>query len=207
MKPRDALLRRAFWMSVLSVVIGAVAGGIAVLVGLASGSLSLLGFGFDAAIDSAASVALVCRFRLETTQPRRAAQVEKIAETIVGGVLLVLAAHLGFNALGALTTGAHPEGTVFGTGLLLFSLVALPPLALAKYRTAQALSSGALRADSLLTGIAALLALISLVGLGLTEAFGLVWADAVGALVVATVLMREGGGSLQAVRRAEPILP
>jgi divalent metal cation (Fe/Co/Zn/Cd) transporter len=205
MNPRDQLLRRAFLLSVLSVALGAVAGGIAVVVGLASGSLSLLGFGFDAAIDSAASVALVWRFRLEATQPHRAEQVEKIAETIVGGVLLVLAVYLGFNAVGALTSGAHPEATPFGTGLLIFSLVVLPPLALAKFRTARALASGALRADSLLTGIAALLALISLAGLGLTEAFGLIWADAVGALMVAGVLVREGWSSLQAVRTVEPI--
>lgn len=206
MQARPDLLRRALRLSVLSVAIGAAAGGLAVVVGLVSDSLSLLGFGFDAAIDSAASVALVWRFRLEAAQPHRAAWVEKIAESIVGGVLLVLAVYLAVNAVDALTSGSHPQATLFGTGLLIFSLVVLPPLALAKNRTARALSSGALRADSLLTVIAALLAMISLVGLGLTEAFGLAWADAAGALVVAAVLIREGWGSLQAVRTAEPIV-
>lgn len=205
MTSRSHLLRRALLLSVLSIVVNGIAGGTAVIVGLTSGSLSLLGFGFDAAIDSAASVALVWRFSIEARQPHRAERVETIAEAIVGLVLLVLAAYLGFSAVRALIQQAHPETTVIGTALLLISVVVLPPLALAKYRTARTLQSGALRADSLLTGIAALLALISLVGLGLSEALGLTWADAVGALVVTVILIREGWGSLQAMRRPERI--
>ncbi|HET7182954.1 MAG TPA: cation transporter [Candidatus Limnocylindrales bacterium] len=189
----------------MSVLLGALVGGTAVIVALTSGSLSLLGFGFDSAIDSVASVALVWRFRLERTQPHRAEQVERVAEGIVGGVLVVLAAYLAFNAIGALSSGARPEGTTVGTGLLLFSVVVLPRLALAKFRTAKALSSGALKADSFLTGIAALLALISLIGLVVTEALGIVWADAIGALIVAVVLVREGWGSLQAIKTPQPI--
>ena len=202
---RERLLRRALTLSVLSIVISGIAGGSAVVVGLTSGSLSLLGFGFDAAIDSVASMALVWRFVIEGRQPHRAERVETIAEAIVGAVLLVLAVYLGFSALRALAENTHPEPTLVGTALLLFSVAALPPLALAKYRVARTLRSGALRADSILTGIAALLALISLIGLGLTEALGLTWADAVGALVVAAILVPEGWSSLRATRTADPI--
>ena len=92
-----------------------------------------------------------------------------------------------------------------GTALLAFSVAVLPPLALAKYRVARRLRSGALRADSVLTGIAGLLAVISLVSLGLSEAFGLTWTDAAGALVVAAILVREGWDSIQAIQRVEPI--
>lgn len=172
---------------------------------MTSGSLSLLGFGFDAAIDSAASVALVWRFSIEARQPHRAERVETIAQAIVGTVLLVFAAYLGFSAARALMERAHPEATLVGTALLLISLVVLPPLALAKYRTARTLPSGALRADSILTGIAAMLALVSLVSLGLMETLGLTWADAAGALVVTVILIREGWGSLRATRVAGPI--
>jgi divalent metal cation (Fe/Co/Zn/Cd) transporter len=202
---RDELLRRALLLSVLSIILAGIAGGTAVVVGLGSGSLSLLGFGFDAAIDSAASVALVWRFRIEAREPHRAARVETVAEAIVGVVLLVLAAYLGFSAVRALLENAHPEGTFVGSALLVFSVIAMPPLALAKYRIARQLDSGALRADSILTGIAALLAVISLVGLGLTEAFGLTWADAVGALVVVLILAREGWSSIRATRTHEAI--
>ena len=205
MSDRSRLLRRALQYSLLTIVINGLAGGTAVVVGLSSGSLSLLGFGFDAAIDSAASVALVWRFLIEAREPERAERVETLAETIVGGVLLVLAAYLGYSAIRALVTEAHPEFTLVGTVLLVFSVVVLPALALAKYRVARALGSGALRADSILTGIAALLAGISLLGLGLAESLGLTWADAVGALVVTVILVREGWSSLQATRTHDPI--
>ena len=200
---RDRLVHRALLLSVLSIVINGLAGGSAVVVGLTSGSLSLLGFGFDAAIDSAASVALVWRFTIEKREPHRAERVEQVAEAVVGAVLIVLAAYLGVSAVRALLTNAHPEATAVGTGLLIFSVVALPPLAMAKLRTARALASGALRADSILTGIAASLAVISLIGVALTQAFGLAWADAVGALIVTVVLVREGIGSLQVMRSAD----
>ena len=200
MSARENLLRRALALSVLSIVINGVAGGAAVVVALTSGSLSLLGFGFDAAIDSAASVALVWRFSIETREPHRAERVEKVAERIVGIVLLVLAVYLAASAVRALTSAAHPTPTIVGTMLLLFSVAVLPPLAIAKYRVASTLASRALRADSILTGIAAFLALIGLVSLGLSEAFGATWADAVGALVVAALLAREGVGALDALR-------
>jgi divalent metal cation (Fe/Co/Zn/Cd) transporter len=189
-------------LSVLSIVLNGLAGGTAVVAGLTSGSLSLLGFGFDAAVDSAASIALVWRFGIEAREPQRAIRAEKVAEGIIGGVLLVLAAYLALSALRALAADAQPRGTFVGMALLVFSLVALPPLAVVKYRVAAKLRSRALRADSLLTGIAALLALVSLVGLGLSEALDIRWADAVGALVATVVLAREGIGGLQAFRRS-----
>ena len=202
---RDRLLRRAIRLSLLSIVLGAAMGISGVVAALTSGSLSLLGFGFDAAVDSAASVALVWRFAIEARQPHRAERVEKIAEALLGIVLLIVAAYLGVSAIRALINLAHPESSVAGFVLLITSVVALTPLAIAKYRTATALESRALRADSILTGIAALLAAISLISLGLSTAFGLTWADAIGALIVALVLVREGISSLLAVRTHLPI--
>jgi divalent metal cation (Fe/Co/Zn/Cd) transporter len=198
---RHRLLQRALLLSVLSIVTSGIVGVVAVFVALTSGSLSLLGFGFDAAIDSAASIVLVWRFRIERQHPHRAERVERLAEMAVGVVFLGLAVYLGVSAVRALGANEHPAGTVTGLALLLFSLFALPPLALAKFRVARRLGSGALRADSMLTALAAVLALIGLIGLGLAEGFGLTWADAVGALIVAVVLAREGWTSL----RSKPI--
>ena len=189
---REGLLRRALELSALSVALGALAGGVAVLVGLATGRLSLLGFGFDATVDSAASVVLVWRFRIETSRPHHAERAEQIAERVVSAVLLVLGAYLAFGAVQALASGARPAATEVGIAISLVSILALPPLALAKRRVATALDSGALRADSLLTGIAAVLAALSLASFVLTEWLGIVGADAVGGLIVAGVLAREG---------------
>jgi divalent metal cation (Fe/Co/Zn/Cd) transporter len=67
----------------------------------------------------------------------------------------------------------------------------------AKYRTAQALASRSLRADSILTAIAALLALVAVIGTVLTETLGITLADALGGLIAAVVLLREGRGGIR----------
>lgn len=195
---RGPLLRRALELSALSVALSGLVGVVAVVAGLTSGRLSLLGFGFDATVDSIASVVLLWRFRIEASQPHRAERAERMAEMVVSAVLVVLAAYLAIGAIEALLTGAHPATTEIGIAISVVSVLALPPLSLAKRRVAAALESRALRADSILTGIAALLALISLAGFILTEALGIGGADAVGGLIVAAILAREGVSAFRA---------
>jgi divalent metal cation (Fe/Co/Zn/Cd) transporter len=200
MHPRETYLRRAVWLSVASIAWSAVVGTIAVYTALASGSLSLLGFGGDAVLDAVVSVTLVWRFLAESRHPERAARVERIAEGAVGVALIALAVYLVVASARSLALESHPEASAASIALLVASVVVLPPLAIAKSRVAAALGSGALRADSILTGVAALLAAISLVSLAGATAFGLWWADAVAALIVAAVLAREGWASIEASR-------
>ena len=196
MNTRATDLQRALRLSVISIVWSGVAGSIAVYAALVSGSLSLLGFGADAVIDSVASIVLVWRFSVEARQPERAERVETAAERIVGLALIALALYLAFGAVRALMAEAHPETSLVSLGLLLASVVVLPPLAVAKYRVAARLGSGALRADSILTAVAAVLAAISLASLAASQAFGLWWADAIAALIVGVIVLREGWSSL-----------
>lgn len=200
--PRGHDLRRALALSVFSVAWSGFAGSVAVYVASVSGSLSLLGFGVDAVIDSLASMALIWRFLVESRQPQRAARVETMAERVVGLALIALAIYLAVGSLRSLSTQAHPEASSASLLLLLASVVILPPLATAKYRVAARLGSRALRADSILTGVAASLAVISLVSLAAAEAFGFWWADAAAALVVAVIVLREGWASLTLSRSA-----
>ena len=199
---RASDLRHALWLSALSIVWSGVVGSIAVYVALTSASLSLLGFGADAVIDAVASIVLVWRFMVEARQPHRADRVEQAAERAVGLALIALAVYLALGALRVLVVGGHPETSTIALVLLIASVVVLPPLALAKNRVAARLQSGALRADSILTAVAALLALISLVSLAASEALGLWWADAVAALVVSVIVVREGWSSLRATATA-----
>jgi divalent metal cation (Fe/Co/Zn/Cd) transporter len=194
---RAADLRRALALSAVSIGWSGIVGSLAIYAALASGSLSLLGFGVDAVIDAVASAVLIWRFSVESRQPERAERVERLAERVVGLALLALAAYLVFGAIRAIVAQAHPESSTLSLGLLIASAGVLPPLALAKYRVAGRLGSGALRADSILTAVAALLAAISLLSLAASEAFGLWWADAVAAVIVGAIIAREGWASLR----------
>jgi divalent metal cation (Fe/Co/Zn/Cd) transporter len=196
MEIRATHLRRAVWLSALSSIWSGTVGSIAIYAGWVSGSLSLFGFGADAAIDAIASGILIWRFLVESREPQRASRVERTAERVVGLSLVLLAVYLVIGALRSLIAQAHPESASWNVALLLASAVVLPPLAIAKYRVAARLGSGALRADSILTAVAALLALISLATLVATAALGFWWADAIGALILSLIVLREGWASL-----------
>jgi divalent metal cation (Fe/Co/Zn/Cd) transporter len=201
---RETDLRSALVLSGLSILWSGIVGALAVYAALASGSLTLLGFGVDAVIDAVASSVLIWRFLVEKREPERAARVEHVAERVVGIALIALAVYLVVGALRALSLQAHPETSVESLALLIASVVVLPPLAVAKNRVARRLGSGALRLDSILTAVAASLAAISLVSLAASDALGLWWADAVAAVVVAAIIAREGWGSLRASEGAAP---
>jgi divalent metal cation (Fe/Co/Zn/Cd) transporter len=200
---RPALLRRAILLSALSVAWNGIAGTLAFVLAIASGSLSLLGFGVDAVIDSVASVALIWRFRVERKNPERAARIEHVTERVVGGVLLTAALALSVGALRSLIAHAEVDTSTGVLALLVASIAALPPLAIAKRRVAAGLSSGALGADALLTAAAAILAAVSLIGVVASTVIGLWWADAIGALVIAAFLVREGWTSARLSEGAE----
>lgn len=189
-------LRRALGLSALSVVWSGAVGSIATYAALIGGSLSLLGFGADAVIDAAASAALIWRFTAESRRPEHAHRLEQRAERLVGLALVVLAVYLGAASIRSLLVGARPETSALAVAILLASVLVLPLLAIAKHRLAARLGSGALRADSILTAAAALLAAISLGSLLAADALGLWWADAVAALAVGAILLREGWSSL-----------
>ena len=193
---RRADLRRAIRLSVASVIFSGAVGAGAVVVAAASGSLSLLGFGVDAAVDAAASVALIWRFTIESRQPERAEHLERTAERVVGLALTVFATYLALAALRSLAAGDGPEHSFPAAVILMTSVVLLPPLALAKRRVARRLGSGALGADSILTGFAAILAMLSLGSLAAAAWLGLWWADATAALIVAAIVVREGIASI-----------
>src|SRR5437660_9469433 len=73
---RDRLIRRAKTLSWLSLAWMTVEGAVAIIAALAAGSVALLGFGIDSAIEGVASVIVIWRFtgarRLSATAEERA---------------------------------------------------------------------------------------------------------------------------------------
>lgn len=200
---RSVHLRRALALSAVSIAWSGIVGTIAVSVALASHGLSLLGFGVDAIIDAVASVTLVWRFTVESRDAERGLRLERTAERCVGVALLLLAAYLIVASVRSLAAQDHPAPIFAGVAILVASVVVLPALAVAKFQVASQLGSGALRADSVLTGAAALLAAISLASIVATDALDWWWADAAAALLVSALLLREGWASV-ALSRADP---
>jgi divalent metal cation (Fe/Co/Zn/Cd) transporter len=186
-------LRRAIRLSQATVAWNLAIGGAAIGTAVATGGLSLIGFGFNAVLDSSVSVLLIWRFRIEERgHDERAEHMERIAMTMAATAFVIVAAYLLVRALHSLFSGHHGESSGFGIAEACASLLVLPYLARAKYQLAAELGSRALRADALLTASGVALATITLVGLVLQSAFGWWWADPVAALGIAALLVWGG---------------
>jgi divalent metal cation (Fe/Co/Zn/Cd) transporter len=175
-----------------------IVGGTAVATAVTTGSLSLIGFGINAVVDSSASAVLVWRFRAEEAgHAERAQRAERLALRIAGAAFLLIALYLLIQATRSLGSGRHFHATLFGIAEAIAALLVLPFLASGKYSLSQRLGSRALRVDSLLTWSGVALASLALAALIAQRAFGWWWADPIGALGIAGFLARQGS---QAIR-------
>jgi divalent metal cation (Fe/Co/Zn/Cd) transporter len=188
---RRANIHRAIRLSQASIAWSVLSGLSAVAVGIVVGGISLAGYGLDTTVDAVASVIVLHRFHTERQEPHRGDSLERRAARLVAIALILSSIFLVVAAVRALAIHHSPDATVFGVAIAAASMVVLPPLAIAKRRTAARLASMALRADGLLTALAALLAFGALLGLVLDPAFGWWWADSVIALAVTAILVRE----------------
>jgi divalent metal cation (Fe/Co/Zn/Cd) transporter len=195
-RARSRLVRRGLHLEYLSLGWNAIAGTGAVLAGLSTASIALLGFGLDVAIDSLASCILVWRFQREIRGRTFGELAEHRATRSVGLTLLSAGLYIAAQAIHALLTQATPSTSAVGASIALLSVGILPPLAYRKLRLASHLNSGALRGDGVLTAVGACLAGVTLLSLLVTPLLGWWWADPAAALLVSGVLLREGWRAL-----------
>jgi divalent metal cation (Fe/Co/Zn/Cd) transporter len=194
----DPALVRAARLCALTVGWNTLVGGAAVVTAIATGGLSLIGFGINAVVDSSASAVLVWRFRAEVAgHAERAQRAERLALRLAGIAFFLVALYLVVQAARALIAEKHFDATLFGIGESAASLVVLPLLASAKFSLAGRIHSRALRADSLLTWSGVALASLALGALVAQRLLGWWWADPIGALAIAGLLAWQGS---QAIR-------
>jgi len=189
---RTRHLRRGTTLEAVTVGYNAVEGLIAVLAGLAAGSVALTGFGVDSVIEVTSGVLLWWRLRAELGSAPLGPSVEARAARLAGALLLGLALYILVESGRRLFMQDRPDESVVGIVLTAVSLVVMPLLARAKLRTAQALNSRALRADAHETIVCAWLSLTTLLGLGLNAVLGWWWADPGAALAMLPLITREG---------------
>lgn len=192
--PRASLLRRALALEYLTVGWNIVEGVIAVGAALAAGSVALLAFGIDSFVESTSGAILIWRLWAErhARDPAAIERLEHRARRLVAISLFALAAWVAFDAVTSLWKSERPDASVLGIVLTSVSVVVMQWLARAKQRVARQLGSRALEADSFQTTACLYLSIAALVGVGLNAALGWWWADPVSAVVIATLVVREG---------------
>jgi divalent metal cation (Fe/Co/Zn/Cd) transporter len=191
---RDALLRRALGLEVLTVGWNVVEGLVAVAAASAAGSVALLGFGLDSFVECASGAVLLWRLAAERRglDGEAVERIERRARRLVGASLFLLAAYVAGDAALALWAGERPEPSAVGIALTSVSIVAMVWLARAKRRAAAALGSRALEADAFQTTACFWLSIVTLGGIALNAALGWWWADPVAALAMTWFIGREG---------------
>ena len=164
-------------------------GGIAIAAGILAGSIALIGFGIDSAIEGLASVVIIWRF---TGARAKSGAAESRAQKLVAAQFFLLAPYIGYEAISALINSEHPEVSTLGMVLTATSVVGMPVLGIAKQRVARTLSSQATHGEGSQNLLCAYLAGAVFLGLAGNAAFGWWWLDPVAALVIAAIALREG---------------
>ena len=191
---REELHHRGVRLEVFTVAWNAVEGVVAIGAGIATGSVSLIGFGADSFIEVISAVALL--WRLRKAGPNASAEergeAERRALYMVAATFFFLAAYIAYEAFGALLSGEGPEDSTVGLVLSVVSLLVMPALAYGKQRTGREMGSEALKAEAVETWVCSYLSLALLAGVGLNAAFGWWWADPVGAVAMLPVILWQG---------------
>jgi divalent metal cation (Fe/Co/Zn/Cd) transporter len=169
---------------------------VALSAGFLAGSIALVGFGFDSAIEVTSSLAALWRLRWDADEVRRESA-ERHTLRVIGSCFLILAVYVAYEAGQALRLGDAPQSSMVGIALAALSLVVMPSLVYFKRRIASRLGSGALEAEARQTQICAYLSAILLAGLGLNAWLGWWWADPIAGLIMVPLIASEG---IEAVR-------
>jgi divalent metal cation (Fe/Co/Zn/Cd) transporter len=183
------LARRAKVLAALTLVWLGIEGAIGVVAGLLAGSIALVAFGLDSAIEGLASVIVIWRF---TGTRTISADAERRAQKWVAVSFFLLAPYVAAEAIETLIEGAPAETSWLGIGLTAGTLVLCPWLGRAKQRIGEKIGSRATYGEGTQTMLCAILAGAVLVGLTANTLFGVWWLDPAIALAISAICVREG---------------
>jgi divalent metal cation (Fe/Co/Zn/Cd) transporter len=183
------LAARVKLLSWLSLGAMSVEGFVALAAGIMAGSIALVGFGLDSAVEGFASVIIIWRFTGSRVLSEAA---ERRAQKLVGIQFFALAPYVAVESVRALAGGERPDVSALGMLLAVFSLITMPLLGVAKQRIAAQIGSAATKGEGRQNVLCAYLAGALLIGLAGNAIAGAWWLDPVVGLLIAAVAVKEG---------------
>ncbi|MGH3438454.1 MAG: cation transporter [Sciscionella sp.] len=176
-------------LSWLSLAYMAAEGTVAITAAVLAGSVALLGFGLDSAIEGLASVIIIWRFTGTRTLSETA---EARAQKAVAVTFFLLAPYITYDAISTLVAARPAQTSLPGIGVSMASLIVMPLLGIAKRRIGAQLDSGATTGEGTQNLLCAYLAAAVLVGLLANTLLGWWWLDPVVGLGIAGLAVRDG---------------
>jgi hypothetical protein len=119
-------------------------GMVGVIAGVIAGSIALIGFGLDSAVEGLASVIVVWRFTGTRTLSEQA---EGRAQKLVAVSFFLLASYVAVQSLHALIVEHHAESCIVGIALTTGTFAICPGLGIAKQRIGDRLGSIATKGE------------------------------------------------------------
>jgi divalent metal cation (Fe/Co/Zn/Cd) transporter len=189
---RAAAVRRGRLLNRLTIGWNAVEGLVAVVAGVAAGSVSLVGFGLDSGIEVSAAVILAWRLAQERRQGCTQAA-DRRSTRVIAVSFFALAAYVGIESIRDLLgqvqqVAGQPPRHRPGWAVAGGHAGAGP----AKRRVAPVLGSRAAVSEANQTSLCALLSAVLLVGLAANAVLGWWWADPTAGLGIAALAAIEG---------------
>ncbi len=185
---REAVLRRRVrWIVGVTIGYNLIEAVVSVAAGTVASSAALVGFGLDSLVEVLSAGAVAWQFSRKDPE-----QYEKATLRVIAFAFFSLAAYVAITAVLSLTGVLHVERSVPGIVITALSVVVMPFLSWIERRTGRELGSASVVADSKQTLICTYLSAAVLIGLVLNGLLGWAWADAVAALVIGVLAVREG---------------
>jgi divalent metal cation (Fe/Co/Zn/Cd) transporter len=188
---REEQVKRGRRLEYFTIIYNSLEGLISIVAGLMAGSVSLIGFGIDSAIEVTSGAALLWRLNHDVN-PMRRESAERATLRIVGFCFIALAIYILYDAGSILLRHEAPERSIPGIVIAAVSVIVMPLLAKAKRQVAMTINSAAMQADSRQTDFCTYLSAILLCGLLLNALFGWWWSDPITALIMVPIIANEG---------------
>jgi len=163
------LARRAKLLATLTLVWLGIEGTVGVVAGILAGSIALVAFGLDSAIEGLASVIVIWRFTGTRTISESA---ERRAQKWVAVSFFLLAPYVAAEAIETLIEGAAAETSWLGIALTGGTLMLCPWLGRARQQIGEQLGSRSTYGEGTQNMLCSILAAAVLVGLATNTLFG-----------------------------------
>jgi divalent metal cation (Fe/Co/Zn/Cd) transporter len=187
------LYKKAFLLSIFTIVYNIIEGFISIYAGKVSGTVSLLGFGIDSFAESLSGFVVAWRFfnahkfSIEENEKK-----ERRATILVGYTFFIFGTYVLYEVINKIILREAPRPSLLGIIILILSIIIMPVLFYLKYKTAKQLNSKSLAGDAKETLVCSFLSLILLIGILVNYFWGLWQLDPVLGLVVVLFLFKEG---------------
>ncbi len=192
------LLRRAFILSVITVVYNVGEGSVSAFFGYADDTLTLFGFGVDSFVEVISGIGIGHMvWRMQRNPISERDRFERRALYVTGSSFYLLTAGLVIGSVLNIIYGVRPSTTIAGIVISAVSIVTMWILYSFKLKTGKKLHSAPIIADANCTKTCFYLSFILLGASVLYELFRIGYIDIIGSLGIAWFAFREGRESFE----------